>query len=54
MNAEVQSRLMAEKVARALRQEKESLADRVKKAIQVRDSAVAGLKTTEKQAEDMC
>ena len=47
VNAEVQSRLVAEKVARALRQEKESLANRVKEAIQAQDSAVAGLKTTE-------
>ena len=44
---------MAEKVAEVLKQEKDSLADRVKEAIQARDSVVAGLKTTEKQVEDM-
>ena len=44
---------MAEKAAGALRQENESLAKKVKEAIQARDSAVAGLKTTERQAEDM-
>ena len=33
--------------------EKDSLADKVKEAIQARDSIAAGLKTTEKQAEDM-
>lgn len=34
VNIEVQSRLVAEKAARALRQEKESLAEKVKEAIQ--------------------
>ena len=53
INAEVQSRLAAEKAIGVLKQEKDSLADKVKKAIQARDSAVAVLKTTEKQAEDM-
>ena len=53
VNAEVQSRLAAEKVVGALKQEKEGLSEKVKKAIQARDSAVVGLKTTERQAEDM-
>ena len=52
INAEVQSRLAAEKAAGVLKQEKDSLADKVKEAIQAWDSAVAGLKTTEKQAKD--
>ena len=53
VNAEVQSRLATEKVVGALKQEKEGLSEKVKKAIQARDSAVVGLKTTERQAEDM-
>ena len=53
INVEVQSRLAAEKAVGVLKQEKDSLADKVKKAIQARDNAVAVLKTTEKQAEDM-
>ena len=53
INAEVQSRLTVEKAARVLKQEKDSLADKVKETIQARDSAMAGLKTTEKQAMDM-
>ena len=54
MNAEVQSCLTVEKVVRALRQEKEGLSEKVKEAIQARDSAMAGLKTLERQAKDMC
>jgi len=53
INVEVQYRLTAEKAVGVLKQEKNSLADKVKEAIQARDSAVAGLKTMEKQAEDM-
>ena len=48
VKVEVQSRLEAEKVVRVLRQEKESLSEKVKKAIQARDSAKAGLKTTKR------
>ena len=44
---------MAEKVVGVLRQEKESLSEKVKEAIQTRDSVEAGLKTTERQAKDM-
>ena len=53
MNAEVQSRLIAEKAVSALRLEKESLNEKVKGAIKARDRAEAGLKTTTRQAEDM-
>ena len=53
VNAEVQSHLEAEKAFGALKQEKASLYEKLKKAIQARDSAEAGLKTTERQAEDM-
>ena len=53
INAKFQSRLAAEKATGVFKQEKDSLVDKVKKAIQARDSAVAVLKTTEKQAEDM-
>ena len=53
VNVEIQSRLVAKKVAGVFRQEKESLAEKVKEAIQARDSAEAGLKTMERQAEDM-
>ena len=48
----VQSRLIAEKTVRALKLEKESLNEKVKKAIQARDSTEAGLKTTTRQAKD--
>ena len=54
MSAEVQSRLNAEKAVEVLRHEKESLFEKVKEAIQARDSAEVGLKTTERQVEDMC
>ena len=54
VNVEVQSRPVVEKVVGALRQEKEGLSEKVKEAIQARDSAVVGLKTTERQVEDMC
>ena len=53
VNAEVQSCLVVEKATRALRLEKESLAEKVKEAIQARDNVEAGLKTTERQVEDM-
>ena len=48
VKVEVQSHLKAEKAVRVLRQEKESLSEKVKKAIQARDSAKAGLKTTKR------
>ena len=53
INVKVQSQLAAEKAAGVLKQEKDSLADKVKETIQARDSTMAGLKTTEKQAVDM-
>ena len=53
LNTEVQSRLDAEKVAGALRLEKERLGKEIKEAIKAWDSAKASLKTTTKQAEDM-
>ena len=53
LNAEVQSRLATEKVAGALRLDKEHLNKEIKEAFKARDSAEAGLKTTTKQAEDM-
>ena len=54
MNAEVQSRLAAEKTMGALKLEKERLNEKIKEAFKAQDSAKAGLKTTTKQAEDMC
>ena len=54
VTAEVQSRLEAEKVVGSLKQEKAGLSEKLKEAIQARDSAEASLKTTERQAEDMC
>ena len=53
VNVEVQSRLVAEKVVGALRQEKEGLFEKVKEAIQARDNVMADLKTTKRQVEDM-
>ena len=53
VNAKVQSRLETEKVVRVLRQEKESLFEKVKEAIQARDNVEVGLKTTERQVKDM-
>ena len=53
VNAEVQSRLESEKVVGVFRQENESLSEKVKETIQTRDNAEAGLKTTERQAEDI-
>ena len=53
VSTEVQSSLEAEKTIEVLRKEKESLSKKVKEAIQARDSAEAGLKTTERQVDDM-
>ena len=53
VSAKVQSRLEAKKAVGALRQEKESLSEKVKEALQAHDSAEASLKTTERQVEDM-
>ena len=53
VNAEVQSRLVAEKAIEALRLEKECLNEKVKEAIKAWDNTEAGLKTTTRQAEDM-
>ena len=53
VNAEVQSRLVPEKAAGALKLEKEHLSEKIKDVIKARDSAEAGLKTTTKQAENM-
>ena len=46
MNAEVQSRLAAEKATGALKLEKERLSEKIKEVIKAWDSAEAGLKTT--------
>ena len=54
INAEIQSRFAAEKAAGVLKLEKDSLADKFEEATQAKDNALAGLKTTEKQVEDMC
>ena len=48
LNAEVQSRLAAEKVTGALKLDKERLSKEVKEAIKARDNVEAGLKTTTK------
>ena len=48
VNAEIQSHRVAKKAVEVLRQEKESLAEKIKEAIQAQDSAKAGLKTTER------
>lgn len=48
VNAEVQSRLEAEKAIGAFKQEKVGLSEKLKEAIQARDSAEVGLKTTER------
>ena len=53
VSVEVQSCLEAKKSIKILRQEKESLSEKVKKAIQARNRAEVRLKTTERQAEDM-
>ena len=53
VNAEVQSRLAAEKAVGVLKLEKESLSEKIKEAIKAWDSAEAGLKTTMRQAEDI-
>ena len=54
LNTEVQSRLAAKKALSAFRLEKEHLGKEIKEAVKARDSAEAGLKTTTKQAKDMC
>ena len=46
VNAEVQSRLAAEKATGALKLEKERLSEKIKEVIKAWDSAEAGLKTT--------
>ena len=48
LNAEVQSRLAAEKAASALILDKDRLSKEVKEAIKARDNVEAGLKTTTK------
>ena len=53
VNAEVQSRLTAEKTVGALKLEKERLSEKIKELIKAQDSAEAGLKTTMRQAKDM-
>ena len=45
MNAEVQSRLAAEKAVGVLKLEKESLSEKIKEAIKAWDNIEAGLKT---------
>ncbi|XP_030964762.1 uncharacterized protein LOC115986038 [Quercus lobata] len=54
LNNEAQSRLAAEKAIGALRLEKDRLSSEVKDAQKARASAKVGLKTTTKQAEDLC
>ena len=54
LNAEVQSRLATEKAAGAFILDKDRLSKEVKEALKAWDNAEAGLKTTTKQAEDMC
>ena len=51
---EAHSRLEAEKALGAVKQERAKLFERLKEAIQAHQSAEAGLKTTERQAKDMC
>ena len=53
LNSEVQSRLAAEKATGVHRLEKDCKNKEIKEALKARDSAEAGLKTTNKQAEDM-
>ena len=38
----------------ALKENQSKLAEQLKEAVRVRDSSEAGLKTTEKQVEDLC
>ena len=38
----------------ALKEKQSKLAEQMKEAVRARDSAEAGLKTTEKQVEDLC
>ena len=54
LNTEVQSRLAAEKATGILRLEKDRLNKEIKEALKARDSAEAKLRTTTKQAKDMC
>ena len=54
VKAEAHSRLKAEKALGAVKQEQAEFSERLKEAIQARQSAEVGLKTTERQAEDMC
>ena len=54
LNIEVQSCLTTKKATSVLRLEKDRLNKEIKEALKARDSAEAGLKTTTKQAEDMC
>ena len=50
VNAEVQSRLAAEKAVGVLRLEKERLSEKIKEAIKAWDNVEAGLKTITRQA----
>ena len=54
VKAEAHSRLKVEKALGAVKQEQAEFSERLKEAIQARQSAEVGLKTTERQAEDIC
>ena len=54
LNTEVQSHFAAEKATGILRLEKDHLNKEIKEALKARDNAEAGLKTTTKQAENLC
>ena len=53
VKVEAHSYLEAEKALGALKQEQTKLSEKLKEAIQARQSAKAGLKTMERQTEDM-
>ena len=53
VKAKANSRLEIEKAYGALKQEQVGLSEKLQEAIQARQSAKAGLKTTERQAVDM-
>nr|XP_023903187.1 uncharacterized protein LOC112015056 [Quercus suber] len=52
--AEAHSRSETEKILGALKEEQAVLSEKLKGAVQAKDSAKAGLKTTKRQAEDQC
>ena len=54
VKAEAYSRLEVEKALGALKEEHAQLSEKLKEADKARQSAEAGLKTTERQIEDQC